>query len=263
MVIGDQNQYSMTEKIIPRPTPEEEELDRKRDELEALKLQLAQEELNLATLENELNLFEGQYIRTIGVLLAQLDEIEAKIAEQYAQENPNDSEAQAQAEKFRKQANESAAGATETESQIQSKHFNPSDEIKELYRKAAKLMHPDLGIDDEDRARRTKFMAEVNAAYRSGDIDRLRMIINEWENSPEMVIGDGTGNELVRVIRSIAKIKERIESIRSKVNEILTSKIYILKTKSDDARKRGRDMLAEMAAILKEKIEAAKKSMTA
>jgi hypothetical protein len=47
-------------------------------------------------------------------------------------------------------------------------------------------------------------MAEANRAYEEGDEERLRVILQEWEGSPESVKGDGPGAELVRVIRKIA-----------------------------------------------------------
>lgn len=251
----------MPKAIIRSKTPEQEELVKKRAELEALKQVLAQEELNLATLENELSLFEGRYLRLVGALYAQLDEILAKIAMQLAKRNPQDSEAQSQAEQARSQAEQSASAARETDAQIQSVHFSPSEEIKALFRKAAKLMHPDLASDEQDRARRTKFMVEVNSAYRSGDIHRLQMLLNEWENSPEAVRGDDTGAELVRMIRSIARVRERLNSIRSQLRETQVNELYQLKTRVEEAEKEGRDLLAEMAANLRQEIETARKSL--
>ncbi|MBL8080498.1 MAG: J domain-containing protein [Anaerolineales bacterium] len=251
----------MSNEIIISKSPEEEELAKKRAELEALKQVLAQEELNLATLENELGLFEGRYLRTVGVLYAQLDEILARIAEKLAMESPHDPDAQSKAEQARNQAEQSASAAKETNAQIQSAHFSPSEEIKALFRKAAKLMHPDLASDEEDRARRTNFMAEVNIAYRAGDVIRLQKLLSEWENSPEAVRGHDTGAELVRVIRSIARVRERLESIKSQIRETQAGELYILKTKHDEAERDGRNLFSEMVANLNQEIEAAEKKL--
>ena len=54
-------------------------------------------ELDLATLRAELAEFESRYLRTVGVLYAELDEIEAQIAEAQARSKPSDSEAQERA----------------------------------------------------------------------------------------------------------------------------------------------------------------------
>jgi hypothetical protein len=51
----------------------------------------------LATLRAELADFESRYLRTVGTLYAELDEIEAQIAEAEARRMPSDSKAQEQA----------------------------------------------------------------------------------------------------------------------------------------------------------------------
>ena len=250
----------MAKEIIQSKTPEQEELEKKRSELEALVQEIAQEELNLVTLENNLNLFEGKYLRAVGVLYSQLDEIHAEVAENRAKKNPQNAGFKSQAKKARKKAEQSSNEASETQDQIQSAHFKPTKEIKDLYRKLAKLVHPDLASDEKDRDRRTRFMAEVNSAYRSGDINRLEKLLYEWENSPEAMRGDETGADLVRVIRKIALIKQRLEALRAKIRDIKASEIYKLKIIVEVAAKEGKDLLAEMAANLRRKIKAVKKS---
>ncbi len=57
--------------------PEERELENKKAELASLEVELVQHELDLATLRADLADFENQYLRRVGVLYAELDEIEA------------------------------------------------------------------------------------------------------------------------------------------------------------------------------------------
>ncbi len=62
-------------------SPEEEELHRKRGELENLRSELAESELELATLRSELIAFERRYLEVVGSRYAELDALEAQIAE--------------------------------------------------------------------------------------------------------------------------------------------------------------------------------------
>ncbi|HXV79250.1 MAG TPA: hypothetical protein VEG60_05180 [Candidatus Binatia bacterium] len=79
----------MSTDIIRNQTPEELELQRKQAELESLEADLIQRELDLANLRAELTEFESRYLRTVGVLYAELDEIEAQIAEAQARRRPD------------------------------------------------------------------------------------------------------------------------------------------------------------------------------
>ena len=69
----------MINEIIKGQTPEEQELHRKLFELADLEEELAQRELDLATLKAELNAFEISYLRIVGVRIAELDEIKDMI----------------------------------------------------------------------------------------------------------------------------------------------------------------------------------------
>jgi uncharacterized coiled-coil DUF342 family protein len=120
----------MATEIITNQTPEERELEKKQGELLALEEELIQRELDLATLRAELSDFEGRYLRTVGVLYAELDEIEAQIAEAKARRNPSDSQAQDHAARARAQAEESC----ETARAITEPRPKPTESLKRLFR---------------------------------------------------------------------------------------------------------------------------------
>ena len=82
-------------------SPEEEELRRKRAELQILQSELAESELELATLRSELIAFERRYLEVVGSRYAELDALEAQIAEAVARSRPADPSARQQAESAR------------------------------------------------------------------------------------------------------------------------------------------------------------------
>lgn len=131
-------------------------------ELELLKARLADRELFLTNLRAELSAFEGEYLRQVGTLYAELDEWNAKIAERLAEEESSD-ESRSSAAQARTQAEESDSAVHGYGAAVQ--EFLPSAELKTLYREVAKRVHPDLATDETDRHKREHLMAAANVAY--------------------------------------------------------------------------------------------------
>lgn len=251
----------MTGKFTPRPKPEEEELSLKRQELQALENQLVERELYLVGLRGELSAFEKLYLKTVAVLYAELDEIEAQIAEVRARQEPSNREAQDAARDARARAEETRTSTTWI-ALGESVEFAPSPSLKSLYREVAKQIHPDLASDELDRAKRQRLMADANKAYEDGDEARLRAILEEYESSPETVQGEGTAPDLVRVIRKIAQVKRRLREIEEDVQRILKSEVAQLKSRVDEASKQGRELLVEMAEAVQNEIRRANQQLS-
>jgi DnaJ-class molecular chaperone len=129
--------------------------------------------------------------------------------------------------------------------------------MKRLYRTVAKRIHPDLTSDRDDRAKRQQLMSQANEAYEHGDEMQLARILTEYEHSPEAVKGDGTGVELVRVIRRISQMRSRLAEMEAELQELLRSDLFQLKSRLDEAQQFGRDVLQEMVAKVDEQIEQA------
>jgi DnaJ-class molecular chaperone len=128
-----------------------------------------------------------------------------------------------------------------------------------MYREAAKRIHPDFATDAADRERRTRFMAEANRAYEAGDAEALKRILDEYEDGAEAVTGEGIGAELVRIIRQLSLAKTRLSAIEQELATLRKSEIALLKTQAEEIEQAGGDLLAELAAAVREQIERAKK----
>lgn len=244
-------------------TPEEIELEKKRAELSILEDELSQKELDLATLQVDLDDLRRHYLHTVGVKLARLDDLEAQIAELIARLDPKNEDARKEADRSRNHARESA-NATESiaEEEYEAEPFRPSEDLKRLYRDLAKRVHPDLAPDEHARERRHRFMQEVNRAYAEGNEERLRSLLHEWESSPDSVPGEGTGAELIRIIRQIAKVRTRIEMISKEMENLKETELYSLKLRLDEAKNEGRDLLLEMASEVDGQIKNANTRMS-
>jgi len=246
----------MNAEIVLQLSPEEEELANKREELARLQAVLADRELVLADLRAELAAFDGRYLREVGVLYAELDEWNARFAELRA-EKAGTPEAQAEATEARAQAEESYSAAHSEAAKVQPVALSP--ELKKLYREDAKRVNPDTAIDDADRVRRERLMKDVNLAYGKGDEDALRRILVSLDNSPEEVRGLGIGADLIRVLRQLRLVKDRLTAIDIELTALAGTDIALLKAKVDIAASQGLDLLAEMGVDIRGRISAVRK----
>ena len=252
----DSQSASMNSEIGRHISPQERELAEKRQELAILQAELTERELSAANLRAELGAFEGRYLREVGLLYAELDDWNARIAELAAEVSGTEQaksaakDARARADESRAAAHDEAAGATD---------FSPSPELKSLFRDVVKLVHPDNATDEADRAVRNKLMTEANLAYRLGDEDALRRILEEYKSSPESIKGEGTAADLQRVIRQIERIVKRLAKIEFEVAELTSSEIAKLMATAETARAKGRNLLAEMKKDVLHQIDLAQK----
>jgi hypothetical protein len=244
----------------PRLKPEEQELACKRDEQVQLEAELAERELRATNLRAELGSFERQYLHSVGLRYAELDECKARLAERLAAEQPDNQRAQTAAQEARAHADETKLGAGEKAEQ-EPRTFQASPEMKKIFRDVAKRIHPDLTSDRDDRATRQRLMAEANEAYERGDEATLSKILNEYESSPEAFHGEGPGAELVRVIRRISQIRGRLAELEAESQALLRSDLYQLRLRVDEASQHGCDVLKEMTSKVDEQINEAKRRL--
>ena len=252
-------------------SPEERELDRKRTELAALERDLVERELDLATLQQKLTAFEVEYRRWCVGRYAALDDLAARIAEERAQRCPNDDAVRHDARRAREAADATAAQAghetssespaVEPVSQEPAPSFDPPSSLKDLYRSAAKKLHPDLASTDDDRARRTEWMAKVNDAYQKQDEDALKALLTDWEASPESVSGEGTASDLVRAIRQIELVQGRIDSIGRTIGDLEDTDLHRLYVQYENHLESGRNLLEDIAADIDRRIADARREL--
>lgn len=228
--------------VVKAKTPEKKELVQRRKDLRGLEKELADKELFLSTVKGELHLFSHRYRRIVGGKCAELDDVKAKVLDLACQLNPESAKFKTQAEFARRQARRSFSEMADdigekAARQPEEKFFSPSDEIKKLFRETARKIHPDLTLDKDDRERRHKLMAQLNEAYDQMDIEKIRAILQKWED--ELKPGEDLplGAQLARILRQIAQIRKRLTAIDDETDVLKNSEMFQLKESlnSDEA----------------------------
>lgn len=242
-------------------TPEEIELNKKQKVLERLKDRLATNEEEMTEIRAELEQFEANYKMQVGRLYAELDEIDALIAEEEVKLAPDDEEIKRRAEEARERAAESAADAEEAIADNCAFKWQPTTEAKKAYHNLAKMIHPDLALNAEERERRHALMAELNKAYAAGDQNLLNKLVDDFRDSPDLITGDSIGDQLVRSIRQIFQVKNRLKELRIERLTAELSELFILKTKIRAEQLEGRNLLDQMAERTKSHIRKAERRL--
>jgi hypothetical protein len=244
--------------------PEEVELNKKAAVLDRLKDRLADREEEMADLRAELEQFEAQYTMEVGRLYSELDELEAEIAEEEVKLNPDDSEIKERADEARRKAEESAAASEQGDDwENCSFKWQPTLEAKKAYHKLARMVHPDLALDDEERFRRHGLMAKLNDAYSAGDQGLLNKLVEEYRDSPDLVKGDSVADQLVRAIRQISQVKRRLNELSEEKTRLTLSELYVLRAKVNAEMLEGRNLLRQMGERARTQITKANRRLSA
>jgi hypothetical protein len=257
--IHDREAMNMgSSRFDPNPPQSENVFESRHAEFEALSKDLAERELELATLETKLSEFEKRYARTVGVLFAELDELEKEIAKELFRLNPTEEYQQGFQRAERKAKSSQDGVGSEGIANNEKKPFAPSDELKNLFRKVAKLIHPDLATDERERAYRTSLMARANEAYKNGDLKALEQILDEWEHRDETTFPEEAARtHWDQLELTILQVKARIKVIEERIANLEKSELYQLMIKVEQAQLEGRDLLGDMAKNLQTQIQAA------
>lgn len=233
--------------------PEEKELLRLEAEQAELKEQVTSAELALETTKTETSQFQHRYYQAVGRLYAQLDELDAQIAKVRMEQAPDDIILKANAQTAKQQAEKSAEEAGLIEAQPKPPPVI-IPELKQAYRQAVKLMHPDLAITEHERHRRTELMALVNLAYERGDKKAIEKLIEEFGQDPEAIVGEDVASRIVKTIRRIAQLRRRLGELRQEIEAQQKTEIFRLKQTIEEAETKGKDPLGDLTQQLMQEI---------
>ncbi len=223
--------------------------------------QLIEAEAELTDRLAEINAFEFEFEAKVGQLLDALDKLETEIQRyneyiKIARNREIFGHAHVSVEDQHRRAWQAPPTWAPTPPP---KPLDPASEaeIRKLYRQLARRFHPDLAVNEADRARRTEKMAAINNAYAARSLIELVTLAEE----PDTIIKAGQGQsgqteaQLVRAMRDeLARCQRRLREIEKELHGLRFRPSVELSLEVKAARQQGRDLLAEMAAELDHKI---------
>jgi hypothetical protein len=202
---------------------------------EGLRDRLAQIEEEHATLRSELAAFQSDYLRIVGVVDLQVQELEAKVlAIVAARSGSLDDQAAAAAAEQRFRETTTAMSAVPAPAGPP-----PSEDLKTLFRDAAKRMHPDLVADDAGREHAEAFMKRLNQSYKKGDAEAIGNLVRQWETSPYASSIPPMAGPAPALQAAVADAEQRLADARD-------SDLARLMEQAFAASMSGRDLLAEL-----------------
>ena len=229
--------------------PEQLELDRLDSNLSTMVERLAEAELEIETEKVSLGSFRQMYLKQIGTLYAQRDQLLADLSAVRAGARPEDID-MARAAKAAQEAAQQSSKEAKQASLEPAFRPSPTSELKAAYRKAAKMMHPDRSVDVADQTRRNDSMARANLAYAAGDITGLEALLHDFVADPDAFSGDSIEQKLVKTIRKIAQIKRRLAEIEAELLQLKGSDLAVLHDEVKCAEELGLDPLSSLKSQL-------------
>jgi hypothetical protein len=238
---------------------------------------LAQQRLELAKLQAELDTFGQLYERLIGKLQDELDGVwqsieQLQMADQRYSMNggsssgneslwgPYGSLEEAFDAKYRNGPHADSAQYSYTKVTASDK------ELKLLYRKLARQYHPDTTTDPIEKQRRTVLMAQINAAYRAKNYKELRSLeLDGGKRSKPAAVQveppPSTQQTLNDLTAMIHKLDDEIDWVKIEHQRLMTCPLMQFKIECSLARSQGRDVLREMASSLRADIADARRHL--
>ena len=208
-----------------------------------LRDRLADIEAEQAALEAELAIFHAEYVRRVLTVLAQAQDLDARVLAMRAERSGEAADADA-ARDARSRAHRSTADVRAIPS---TPAPVPTGDLKKLFREAAKRMHPDLAVDAEARGHAEAFMKRLNDAYRAGDGEAIADLIHQWAASP---YGDASHAEADGVASAarVAGLHAAVQRAQARLDEVRSSDLARLMEETMAAAAAGRDHLGELRA---------------
>lgn len=192
------------------------EIEALRFEAKVLEKQIQERSNEKAELDKLIHEFNIRHSQELGQLIIEL----LRYRKEQSKGTPQQEEAEKDYEEF--SANYEA-DKKETIAQL------TEDELKELkdnYRKASKLCHPDLVNDDQKEAAH-KIFVELNEAYQKNDLNRVKEILETLKHGKAFTSKADAANEKQTLLMELERLRQRLNAINDAIANIKNSDTFI------------------------------------
>jgi hypothetical protein len=222
---------------------------------EVLRLEtlLAERQIELTTLQEDLLKFKARYTQIVGSRLAELAEVEQaiKAAEARLQETEDAAPSEGDVD--------GALGTGRKTGAAEKSELGGS--LRKLFWSVAKLFHPDHAADEAEAMRRHRIMVEASRAYREGDAESLSTLLGDEELQFYCTGTQATDNPEDLASRLLT-LKEELRTVEFGIKRLTQDGIYRIKLAAEREAAAGRDALAEEAKRINRQIVKARHRLT-
>jgi hypothetical protein len=242
----------MTDKNKPNKSPEEIELGKYKEQVAQAESRMLEFEAEAADMLRSIKWFKEQMTATIAPLILKIHILDVEVAAARGNKAGLDKALQALKELL---GDYSGAPTAPADSDADWQEKPADDELKSMFRDAAKQVHPDLADNEQDRELRTRLMADLNEAYAKGDKDAIRNIVDQYNASEDAVQGEGVGYDLMRMIRRLYQIRNHITELESKKASLEQSDDWVNVLAAREAEDQGGNYFRSFSEKLMKRIE--------
>jgi len=98
-------------------------------------------------------------------------------------------------------------------------------ELKKLFKKAARLCHPDI-VPDEFKEKATQMMQQLNDAYSKKDLKKIKEILSSLENGTVFEFASDKLEDKIKLQEKIKEYKQNIKDIEDEIARIMEDDTY-------------------------------------
>lgn len=107
------------------------------------------------------------------------------------------------------------------------------NELKQLWRRASRLCHPDVVADDlKEKAH--QMMVQLNQARQNADLAAVRALLTQLQNGLEPMMASDRLNDLQHLRQKIKQLREQISALLNEINELEAENAWRLATSVTD-----------------------------